>query len=197
MLIHACSTNPGKLKEFVLAAHAAGAVLEPLPNLAQIVSPEESGETFEANATLKAIYYSGFSSEIVLADDSGLCVDALNGAPGVQSARYAGCDAGAAENNALLIERMAGVQDRSAHFVCVIALARKGKLTHIARGTVDGQILFSPSGNNGFGYDPLFLYPPIGRSFGELSDDEKLAVSARGRALRQAFTCLSAAGKQR
>jgi XTP/dITP diphosphohydrolase len=197
MLIYACSTNPGKLKEFVLAAHAAGAELEPLPNLAQIIPPEENGETFEANAILKAIYYSGSTSEIVLADDSGLCVDALNGEPGIHSARYAGPQAGAVENNALLLERLMGVQNRRAHFVCVIALARQGKLMHIARGTADGQIRLEASGNNGFGYDPLFFYPPLGRSFGELSDDEKLGVSARGRALKQAFTSISSAAQQR
>lgn len=148
MLIYSCSSNRGKLKEFALAARSAALTLEPLPNLERITPPEEYGDAFEANASLKAIYYSAFTSEIVLADDSGLSVDALHGAPGINSARYAGPGADAAANNARLLQNVGGVSERSAHFVCLIALAKSGRVLQMARGTVDGQILCEPRGSN-------------------------------------------------
>ena len=191
MLVYACSTNRGKLREFALAAAAADVHVETLPGLAAIEPPAEDGESFGANAALKAIYYSQFTHEIVLADDSGLCVDALNGAPGIHSARFAGESATPAQNNALLLERLSGVVNRRARFVCVIALARRRQLLGTASGTVEGEILHEPRGSGGFGYDPLFFYPPLGRSFGELSDEEKLQVSARGMALSRAFAALT------
>lgn len=187
MTLYACSTNPGKLKEFALAArslHVPGLVIEPLPQLGHVPAPEETADTFEENARAKAIYYSEFTPELVFADDSGLEVDALGGAPGVISARYAGLNATDEANNALLLRNLASTTPRTARFVCVIALARAGEVLQTFRGTVEGEILRMPSGENGFGYDPLFYYPPLGCSFAELAPEEKFAVSHRGNALR-------------
>ena len=158
-----------------------------LPNLNAIVPPEETGSTFEENAELKAIYYSRFHAGMVLADDSGLQVNALRGAPGVFSARYAGARATGQENNALLLRNLVGADDRTARFVSAIAVAQQGRVIAGACATVDGTILEAARGTGGFGYDPLFFYPPFGRSFGEASDAEKLSVSARGIALRAVF----------
>jgi XTP/dITP diphosphohydrolase len=190
MILYACSTNPGKLREFALAAgeaDSAGLMIEPLPGLRNLAPPEENGSTFAANARLKAAYYSGFTRELVFADDSGIEVDALGGAPGVYSARYAGPDATDAENNALLLRNLEGVAQRTARFVCVISLARHGQVLETVRGSVEGEILHAPHGEGGFGYDPLFYYPPRRCSFAELSAEEKFAVSHRGNALRALF----------
>ena len=184
MKIYICSSNPGKLREILLAASGTNFEIAPLPNLKSITSPEETGSSFEENASLKAIYYSRFTPEIVLADDSGLEVDALDGAPGVFSARYSGPDATDEDNNNTLLHNLGGTTTRSARFVCVIALARAGEILTTTRGAVEGEILHTPQGANGFGYDPLFFYPPLGRSFAELTSDEKLLVSHRGKALR-------------
>jgi XTP/dITP diphosphohydrolase len=191
MILYACSMNPGKLREFALAARearVAGLRIEPLPELRRIAPPDETGSTFEENARLKAAYYSGFTRELVFADDSGIEIDALDGAPGVYSARYAGPDATDAENNALLLREMEGVGERTARFVCVIALAREGQVIETVRGSVEGEILHAPRGEGGFGYDPLFFYPPRGCAFAELRAEEKLAVSHRGHALRALFS---------
>ncbi|HEY3459070.1 MAG TPA: RdgB/HAM1 family non-canonical purine NTP pyrophosphatase [Bryobacteraceae bacterium] len=181
--LYACSTNPGKLREFALAA-GPEVEIQPLPGMEAIRAPEESGKTFEENAVLKAVYYSRFAEEPVFADDSGLEVDALGGAPGVYSARFAGDQAGQAENNSLLLKRLNGKADRRARFVTALALAKGGELLGTSAGTAEGEILAAPRGENGFGYDPLFLYPPLGRTFAELTGAEKLEVSARGKALR-------------
>jgi XTP/dITP diphosphohydrolase len=190
MILYACSTNAGKLRDFALAsreAGVAGLVIEPLPGLRDIAPPEENGSTFEENARLKAAYYSRFTSELVFADDSGIEVDALGGAPGVYSARYAGPEATDAANNELLLRNLEGVTDRAARFVCVIALARDGRVLETVRGSVEGEILRAPRGEGGFGYDPLFFYPPRRCAFAELSAEEKFAVSHRGNALRALF----------
>jgi XTP/dITP diphosphohydrolase len=186
MILHACSSNAGKLAEFSLAAEQAGSEFQilPLPGLKQIAAPDETGETFEANAVLKALYYSRFSEELVFADDSGLEVAALGGTPGILSARFAGPEATDEENNRLLLKSLADGQARGARFVTAIALAKTGKLITLAHGSVAGSILSEARGTGGFGYDPLFFYPPLNRSFGELSDPEKFAVSARGNAAR-------------
>ena len=180
-----CATgNPGKLREFSLAGKLLGIDVEPVPNLARIPAPEETGSTFEDNAKLKAIYYSAFAPGPVFADDSGLEVDSLNGEPGVYSARYAGPDAHDSDNNALLLQRLEQHEDRTARFVCVIALAGDGVVKATFRGTVKGQILRAARGPNGFGYDPLFYYPPFACSFGEAEAALKFGVSHRGYALR-------------
>jgi XTP/dITP diphosphohydrolase len=180
-----CATgNPCKLREFRLAARVLDIDIEPLVNLKTIEPPEETGATFEENARLKAEYYSRFAPGLLFADDSGLEVDALGGEPGVRSARYAGENATDDANNRLLLERVQDAQNRAARFVCVIALARGGQTIATFRGDVDGRIIDSPRGANGFGYDPLFYYPPFGCTFAEIEGERKFEVSHRGRALR-------------
>ena len=179
-----CATgNPGKLREFRLAGSVLGIEVEPLPGLKSIEAPEESGATFEENAALKAAYYSRFAPGLLFADDSGLEVDALGGEPGVLSARYAG-GAGDDANNALVLERLGDRSDRTARFVCVIAVAEAGVVKATFRGTVEGEILREVRGGGGFGYDPMFYYPPFGCSFGEVDGERKFGVSHRGVALR-------------
>jgi XTP/dITP diphosphohydrolase len=187
-----CATgNPGKLREFRLAAEQGGIRVEPLPGFADMPPCEETGATFEANAILKAEYYGRQAPGPLFADDSGLEVDALGGAPGVYSARFAGAGATDDANNQLLLQKLRGVGHRSARFVCVIALVDGGRLTGTFRGAVEGQILDEPRGPHGFGYDPLFYYPPFGCSFGEAAPERKLTVSHRGAALRALFRHLS------
>ncbi len=182
MKVYCATSNPGKLREFQ-AALTGQIEVEALPGLRGIAPPEETGATFEANAIEKTLYYSRFANDPVFADDSGLAVDALDGAPGVYSARYAGPDATDEANNRLLLERMRGVSNRAARFVCVIALARAGELLGTFRGEVEGTLLEAPRGKGGFGYDPLFFYPPFGSTFGEAPLEDKMGVSHRGRAL--------------
>lgn len=180
-----CATgNPGKLREFQLAGKLLDIEIEPLAGLKSIPAPEETGATFEENAVLKAEYYSQFAPGPLFADDSGLEVEALNGEPGVYSARFAGKGASDAANNTLLLTLLAGQTNRAARFVCVIALAESGKTGHTFRGEVAGEILREPRGPGGFGYDPLFYYPPFACSFGEVDDARKFTVSHRGNALR-------------
>ncbi len=193
MTVYCATGNPGKLREFRLAAELSGIQVETVPGLAGITACEETGATFEANAMLKAEYYGRHAAGMLFADDSGLEVDALGGAPGVYSARFAGQGATDEANNQLLIERMRGVRERSARFVCLIALADGGRLVRTFRGEVEGQILEAPRGPNGFGYDPLFYYAPFGCSFGEAAAERKLTVSHRGAALRALFGYLAGA----
>ena len=184
MKIYCATSNVGKLREFQLAL--AGQVdVEPLPGLREIAPPDETGETFEANAIEKTLYYSRFCEEPVFADDSGLMIDALNGAPGVYSARYAGPGATDAANNILVLEQMRGVANRAARFVCVICLAQAGEVLGTFRGEVEGTLKEEPHGSGGFGYDPLFYYPPFGCTFGEAPLEQKMHVSHRSRALAQ------------
>jgi XTP/dITP diphosphohydrolase len=180
-----CATgNPGKLREFRLAGELLGIEVEPLPGIQSIVAPEETGGSFEDNACIKASYYSSFAPGPLFADDSGLEVDALGGQPGVYSARYAGENAADEANNRLLLERLGENPRRDARFVCVIALAEGGRILKTFRGTVEGEILTEARGPGGFGYDPLFYYPPFGCSFGEVDGERKFGVSHRGDALR-------------
>jgi len=180
--LYCATSNPGKLREFQLAL-ADSFVVEPLPGLNSISPCEETGVTFEENAIQKALYYSKHSDGFVFVDDSGLEVDALGGEPGVYSARYAGPDATDETNNSLLLDRMRGVSDRSARFVCVVALAEAGRLIRTFRGEVEGKLTKEPHGTNGFGYDPLFYYPPFACTFGEAPLQRKMEVSHRARAL--------------
>lgn len=193
-LLYACSSNPGKLREFVFTAQngfAGGFQIEPLPGLAGLTPPDENGRSYEENAAIKALYYSGFSYELVFADDSGLEVEALGGAPGIHSARFAGPHATGVENNALLLSKLAHSKQRSARFVTAISLAKQGALLHTAVGTAAGEILAAPRGDLGFGYDSLFLFPPLDRTFAELEDTAKFAVSARGQSFRSLLQWLS------
>jgi XTP/dITP diphosphohydrolase len=193
--VYCATTNPGKLREFnLIAAHYGEGQLEviPVPGLKAIEPPEETGTTFDANAILKAEYYSGFVDGLVFADDSGLVVDALNGAPGIYSARYAGEGATDAANNARVLDAMRDVDNRSARFVCAMAVAAGRHSRQTFQDAVEGVLLSAPSGPNGFGYDPLFYFPPFGCSFGEASAERKLLVSHRGKAMEQMIRWLLA-----
>ena len=186
------TSNPGKLRDFAGAAQVHGIEIAGIPNFASLPTPVEDGKTFEENARKKAEEYSlAARSEIVVADDSGLEVDALNGAPGVHSARYAadqphlaGSNTDDEANNDRLLRELSQVAPakRTGRFVCVLAAARNGKTVATFRGTAEGIILDSPLGNNGFGYDPLFYFPQIGKTFAELSPEEKARYSHRGAA---------------
>ena len=155
-----------------------------MPGFGNIPPCDETGHTFEENAIQKARYYGAHCDGYLFAEDSGLAVTALNGAPGVYSARFAGPHATDEDNNSLLLERLAGVKDRTAHYVCVIALVRAGELLRTFRGEVKGEILEQRRGHGGFGYDPLFYYAPFGCTFAEISQEQKQTVSHRGNALR-------------
>jgi XTP/dITP diphosphohydrolase len=178
--------NPGKLREIERVLGEDRFELLSLADLSEAAEIEEDGDTFEANAVRKAVGYSLLTDDLTLADDSGLEVEALGRAPGVQSARYGGPGLDDQARTALVLRQMAGVPEerRQARFVCVIALARHGGLVKTFQGTVEGILAFEPRGTEGFGYDPIFYYPPKARTFGELPRDEKDAVSHRGRALR-------------
>ncbi|MGA2878468.1 MAG: RdgB/HAM1 family non-canonical purine NTP pyrophosphatase [Bryobacteraceae bacterium] len=180
--LYCATTNRGKLREFQMALRDLTQV-EPLPGLESVAPCEETGVTFEENAIQKALHYSKHCDGYLFVDDSGLEVDALGGAPGVYSARFAGPSATDAANNQLLIDRMRGVTDRTARFVCVVALAERGRLVRTFRGEVEGRLLETPRGANGFGYDPLFFYPPFGCSFAEAPLERKMEVSHRAQAL--------------
>jgi len=181
--LYCATTNQGKLREFRLAAQGQ-VEIEPLEGLESLPACVEDGATFEENALKKALHYSVYTRGPLFADDSGLEVDALGGAPGVISARFSGPRATDRSNNALLVEKLRGVANRAARFVCVIAVARQGRLIDAFRGEVEGRILDQPRGAQGFGYDPLFFYEPYACTFGEVEGDRKFQVSHRGRALR-------------
>lgn len=183
MKLYCATTNPGKLLEFRLAAQGR-IEIEPLPGLAALPACVEDGATFEDNAVKKALHYSRFAPGPLFADDSGLEVDALGGAPGVLSARFSGPGATDRANNAMLLEKLRGQTNRAARFVCVIAVAERGRLIGTFRGEAEGRILEEPRGEAGFGYDPLFYYEPYGCTFAELDGERKFAASHRGRALR-------------
>lgn len=186
MIVYCATSNPGKLREFQLAApdFEVRALPDPPP------PPEEHGATFEANAIEKALAYGAHTGGYLFADDSGLEVDALGGAPGVHSARYAGPSATDEANNALLLNRLRGIENRAARFVCVIALVRSGALIKTFRGTVEGRIIDAPRGSGGFGYDPLFYCEAFGCTFGEAAIEQKMLVSHRAQALEAMFTYL-------
>lgn len=188
------TSNAGKLRDLAGAATAFGIEIGTIPNFASLPPVVEDGATFEANARKKAEAYSQYAwGEIVLADDSGLEVDALAGAPGVHSARYAAYAPHLAEantdddaNNARLLRELKNVppDKRTARFVCVIAAARDGQTLAVFRGEAAGLILEASRGSNGFGYDPLFYFPQISKTFAELSAEEKATYSHRGAAFR-------------
>ena len=187
MIVYCGTSNPGKLREFQKAA--PDFEIRALP--AVIPAPEETGSTFEENAAQKALAYGKQIDGYLFADDSGLEVDALGGAPGVISARYAGEHATDADNNALLLKNLRGVENRSARFVCVIALVRAGKVVKTFRGSAEGRIIDVARGQGGFGYDPLFFHEPFGCTFGEATLEQKMQVSHRAHALRQLFAYLT------
>jgi XTP/dITP diphosphohydrolase len=203
--LYAATTSAGKLRDFRTAAQAYSVSIEPLPGIEKITAPAEDGDTFLANAAAKAVYYSRFApGELVVADDSGLEVDALGGAPGVRSARYA-ADSGLVDspdandntdvwNNMLLLQRLEGVPDslRTARYQCTLVIARDGEISQIADGAVEGKILDAPRGTGGFGYDPLFYLPRLGKTMAEIDLETKLSMSHRGRAIAALLPKLSA-----
>ncbi len=199
------TSNSGKVRDLMGAALAHNVSVETLPDFATLPEVVEDGATFEANARKKAEHYSRYvEGDLVIADDSGLEVDALGGAPGVRSARYAadesaglshenqapaheGSNSADEVNNARLLRELHDVSDeyRTGRFVCVIAAARNGHTLAAFHGRAEGLILREPRGSNGFGYDPLFYFPEIGKTFAELTAEEKAQYSHRGAAFRQ------------
>ena len=187
------SQNHGKLVEMhALVEGLAFRVMSPR-EIGIVDSPEETGTSFGENAALKALHYSSLTGALAVADDSGLSVDALGGAPGLFSSRFGGEGATDLDRNALLLARLEGVPevDRGARFSCAVAVARAGRLLCEVMETVSGRIAPAMAGSNGFGYDPLFFYPPFGRTFGEVQREEKDAVSHRGKAFARLRTFLA------
>jgi XTP/dITP diphosphohydrolase len=210
--IYLASSNPGKLREFRDAAAPRGIAVEALPHFDELPVCVEDGTTFEENARKKVLYYGGDFAGPVFADDSGICVDALGGAPGVYSARFAGLDATDAQNNARLLAQLHGIEaelrartgtagrpparfNRAAHYHCIIALADHGRLLTVVEGRADGVIIDAPRGTGGFGYDPYFFYPPLDKTFAEISPEDKFTVAHRGAAFRKLVDYLNSRGK--
>jgi XTP/dITP diphosphohydrolase len=189
------SGNPGKLHEYEVLATGQALALQLLPGFAAIREFPEDAPTFAENAAGKALYYSKHAEGMVFADDSGLVVPALDGAPGVLSARYAGPGASSEQRNEKLLLALRGKigAERSAFFVCVIALALRGRCLAVVSGKVDGEILEVPRGAGGFGYDPVFYFPERGKSFAQLDPTEKNQHSHRGNAFRRLIAALEAA----
>jgi XTP/dITP diphosphohydrolase len=200
------SSNPGKLREFRALVESADATdvldvsdarveIELLPGFDFLPTFEEDAPTFAENAAGKALHYSLLRDGIVFADDSGLVVPALGGAPGVYSARYAGPNASNENRIVKLLGELRGKREteRAAHFVCAIALAQQGRAIAIVTARVDGEILESPQGSGGFGYDPVFYYPALKKTFAELLPAEKNRISHRGKAFRKLLAGLRTA----
>ena len=186
------TTNPGKVREIRRALAGLRARVSGLGDLPPGPSPRERGSTFLENARAKSLFYSRRWGGLTLAEDSGLEIDALGGAPGVRSARFSSPRPTDARNNRKVLRLLRGVPaaGRGARFVCVMVLARNGQVLKEIRAQVRGRIAPAPRGANGFGYDPLFYYPPLRRTFAELDAGEKNAVSHRGRALRKLVLAL-------
>jgi XTP/dITP diphosphohydrolase len=187
------SSNPGKLCEYLELARGSGVALELLPRFAEFPEFEESAPTFAENSAGKALHYSRFTDEAVLADDSGLVVPALGGAPGVHSARYAGPTATDADRVQKLLREMRGMEgeERRAHFVCVTSVAKAGQAIAVVSDLADGGITSEPRGTAGFGYDPVFLFEQLGRTYAELTRDEKNAYSHRGKSFSKLLYVIS------
>ena len=191
------SSNPGKLREYrALAPQGASSLaveLELLPRFSELPPFDESAPTFAENAAGKALHYSRFAQEPVLADDSGLVVDALGGAPGVHSARYAGAHASDAQRVAKLLAelRASGATGRRARFVCILALAQRGRVVGLFSDAVEGEITDAPRGASGFGYDPVFFIPALGKTFAEIPHEVKNVHSHRGKAYRKLLAFLA------
>ena len=176
--------NPGKLREMGEILKDFGIEVVSPRDLGITVDVEETGTTFAENAMLKAKAICKEANLRAIADDSGLCVDALNGAPGVYSARYGGEGLDDKGRYMLLLSSLRGAPTRAAHFACAVACAFPNGDTLTAEGRCDGSIAYAPLGEGGFGYDPVFLLPGTGKTFGQLTQEEKSAVSHRGRALK-------------
>ena len=179
------TTNPGKVREILGVLDGVPVELVTLDRFPNIPAPEETGATFADNARLKALYYAEKTGLAAAAEDSGLEIEALDNAPGVHSARWHGTDY--ATKFAAIYKELAarGLQTSPARFVAHVVLAQDGRVLFESTGTVTGEIAREPRGRHGFGYDPIFYYPPYGCTLGEVDGDKKAAVSHRGRAFRQ------------
>ena len=188
------SSNPGKLREYRALAQPAGASVELafIPNFDALPVFEEIWPTFAENAAGKALHYSRFAPGVMIADDSGLVVPALGGAPGVHSARYAGPDASDADRIRKLLGEMRGKngEERQARFVCVVAAAESGRMRGLFSSSAEGILLEEPRGEDGFGYDPIFYFPALGKTYAEISREEKNLHSHRGKAFHKALEFL-------
>jgi XTP/dITP diphosphohydrolase len=180
------TTNPGKVREILQILGSAPVELTTLTDFPNVPVADETGSSFAENARQKALHYAAFTGMTTLAEDSGFEVDALNGEPGIYSARYLREDATYDERFADIYRRVreSGTPDRSARFVCALAVARGKDVIFETVAKVEGRLADAPAGPNGFGYDPVFYYPAYGRTFGEVSDEQKTAVSHRGQAMR-------------
>jgi XTP/dITP diphosphohydrolase len=189
------SSNPGKLAEYrpLAAATSLPIELALLPDFDALPAFEENAPTFAENAAGKALYYSRQGNGLVFADDSGLVVPSLGGAPGVHSARYAGPRATNSQKIEKLLRELQSRTgaERAAHFICAIALAERGRAMAIVTDRVDGEILEAPRGSGGFGYDPVFYFPALHKTFAEISAEEKNLRSHRGKAFRRLLAALS------
>jgi XTP/dITP diphosphohydrolase len=179
------TTNANKIREIRQLLAGAPVEIVTLAGWPDLAAPEETGRTFEENARLKALYYAQHTGELTVAEDSGLAIDALGGAPGVESARFGGVELSYPDKFALIDAalREKGDRESAAQFVCALALVRGGRVLFECRGTIDGRISPVPKGTGGFGYDPIFFYPPFGQTLAE-AGDAKAAVSHRGEAFR-------------
>jgi XTP/dITP diphosphohydrolase len=188
------TTNRGKVREIRRLLDGAAFELGSLDDWPNVAAPEETGRTFEENARAKALYYAAATGELTVAEDSGLEIDALGGAPGILSARYGGEETTYPAKFELIYDALgtSHAAGRTARFVCALALVKDGRVLFETRGTVEGQIAPAPKGTGGFGYDPIFFYPPYGRTLGEVTDEEKTAVSHRGNAFRALRAYLAA-----
>ena len=182
------TTNPGKLREITGILQGIPLTLRSLGEFPAITEPDETGATFADNARLKARYYADATGLVSVADDSGLEIEALDNAPGVHSARWHGTDYPTKFRKIQELLHARGKTGSRARFVCHITVARHGQILYEAEGTVAGEIIAEPRGDHGFGYDPIFLYPPFGQTLGELDQALKATVSHRG----QAFAALRA-----
>jgi len=190
------SSNQGKLREYRALAEPAGASVELafIPNFDSLPEFEEIWPTFAENSAGKALHYSRFAKGTVIADDSGLVVPALDGRPGVHSARYAGPDASDADRIRKLLGEMQGKigEERRARFVCVVAVAESGMMRGLFSAVAEGILLDEPRGEHGFGYDPIFFFPALGKTYAEISREEKNLYSHRGKAFHKALDFLLA-----
>ena len=185
MRLLVATTNLNKVREIRQMLAGAAVEIVTLAGWPAVTAPEETGQTFEENARAKALYYAAATGEMTVAEDSGLSIDALDGAPGVESARFGGVDLAYPDKFALIAAALAakGAPESPARFVCALALVRGGRVLFETRGTVEGRISPEPKGSGGFGYDPIFFYPPSGQTLAE-AGDAKAAVSHRGEAFR-------------
>ena len=202
MRLFIATTNPDKLREIGAVLRGSGVEVASLADVPAIAEPEETGATFEENARLKAFYYGRHVERhagpevLTVAEDSGLVVDALGGEPGVRSARFVRPDASYAERFDEIYRRLAASpgRPRTARFICALAVVRGGRLLFETTGTIDGEISDAPRGSGGFGYDPIFYYPPYGQTLAEAGDEQKLRVAHRGHAFRKLAVWLAADG---